>query len=475
MKRREFLQAGLGAVVAGSLVLGQGTDQSARADTAPDADGLKLSDAGPIYQAGPDRALDLTDAVTLEAWVKADPMPEGGGRILDKLVPGTNNGYLLDTYPGNSLRIIMGSGQCTYAAHLGADHWTHVVGVYSATQKVMKLFVNGKEVASRQDGSFPPMTVSPAAFRVGADPNGDNRFHGHIRRAAIYGRALTGPEIAARAAAGPEKPAVVRGALGEWQFGSQLTRTITPVAGTLALHLVGGNMTFTGEVPAPSSPLSLWYRRPAKEWLEALPIGNGRLGAMVFGGVTTERLQLNEETVWAGGPHNYDSPEGLAALPEIRRLVFAGRWNEAQSLIDAKFMGRPAGQMPYQTVGNLTLTFPDMDTVSDYRRELDLDTAIARVSYTAAGVRYTREAFASAVGQAIVLRLTADKPGQISFTADFDSPQKSGSAALSGDTLALNGISSEAEGIPGSVKFHGAGPRFAGRRSGSYRQRPPDR
>ncbi len=145
--------------------------QTAEAEAAPDADGLKLGDAGPIYQAGPAKALDLTDAVTLEAWVKADPMPQSGGRILDKLVPGTNDGYLLDTYPGNSLRIIMGSGQCGCAAHLAADHWTHVVGVYSASQKIMKLFVDGKEVASQTAVAFTPMTVSSVPFRVGLDSN----------------------------------------------------------------------------------------------------------------------------------------------------------------------------------------------------------------------------------------------------------------------------------------------------------------
>ena len=101
----------------------------------------------------------------------------------------------------------------------------------------------------------------------------------------------------------------------------------------------------------------LWYTKPAAAWLEALPIGNGRISAMVFGGTDRERLQLNEGTLWAGGPHDYTSPEGLAALPEIRRLVFAEKWSEAQRLVDSKFMGRPAGQSPYQTVGDLILNF----------------------------------------------------------------------------------------------------------------------
>src|SRR5277367_4505004 len=113
--------------------------------------------------------------------------------------------------------------------------------------------------------------------------------------------------------------------------------------------------------PLPAEPAArrtvLWFDKPAGKWTEALPIGNGRLGAMVFGGVPEERLQLNESTLWAGGPHDYDNPEALAALPEIRELVFAGQWAEAQTLINAKFMGRPVGQMPYQTVGDLLLSF----------------------------------------------------------------------------------------------------------------------
>ena len=237
--------------------------------------------------------------------------------------------------------------------------------------------------------------------------------------------------------------AVVAGSLGVAMEETARTDAPPPSAAEVVL---------TGQALAPSSPLMLWYRRPAREWLEALPLGNGRLGAMVFGGVETERLQLNEDTVWAGGPHSYDNPEGLAALPEIRRLIFAEKWGEAQELIDSKFMGRPAGQMPYQTVGDLLLHFPALDTASEYRRELDLDTAIARVCYTAGGVRYSREAFASAAHQVIVLRLTADRPGKVSFTASFSSPQTSASSA-EGHTLTLTGISGEAGGIPGSVKF----------------------
>ena len=448
MRRRDFLKAGLGAAVAGSLAFGPKTDA---VDAAPPADteGLRLSAQGPIYEVPSNPALNLTDAVTLEAWVKADPMPQAGGRILDKLLPGTNNSFTLDTYPGNSLRLIAGSGHCSFDAHLAADHWTHVVGVYSASQKIMALYIDGKEVARVDGGDFPPMGLTQLPLRVGVDPDGDNRFQGQIWRAAIYGRALTASEIAQRAV----QQVALSGVIAEWQFGTSSPNVIKPVAGTLPLRLIGGSVMVLGNPPPPAEPLSLWYARPAKQWLEALPIGNGRLGAMVFGGVDTERLPLNEDSVWAGGPHDYDNPEGLAALPEIRRLVFAGEYDAAQRMVDAHFMGRPAGQMPYQPVGNLTLTLPVSEAVSDYRRALDLTTAITHVAWTADGVRHAREVFASHPDQVIVMRLTADKPGQVSFTATFDSPQKSTLSTSGPHTIVLNGVSGDAGGITGSVKF----------------------
>lgn len=118
------------------------------------------------------------------------------------------------------------------------------------------------------------------------------------------------------------------------------------------------DVQFVGAASAPREPLSLWYPSPAKVWTEALAIGNGRLGAMVFGGVIQERLQLNEDTLWAGGPYDPASPEALEALPEVRRLIFEGKYKQAERLISDKVMARPLRQMPYETVGDLLLTFP---------------------------------------------------------------------------------------------------------------------
>ncbi|MEO3755828.1 glycoside hydrolase family 95 protein, partial [Streptomyces sp. B6B3] len=210
--------------------------------------------------------------------------------------------------------------------------------------------------------------------------------------------------------------------------------------------------TSTGR-PLQEHQLRLWYPGEATEWLEALPIGNGRLGAMVFGGVAAERLQLNEDTIWAGGPYDPANPNGLGNLEEIRRRVFAGDWGGAQSLIDGSFMGDPLGELPYQTVGDLVLTFPSGGAASDYRRELDLTTAVALTRFTRDGVTYTRETFASAADQVIVIRLTADAAGRISFSAAFDSPQSSSDHSPDPLTIGLDGSTGNWEGVTGQVRF----------------------
>ncbi|MGW2554947.1 glycoside hydrolase family 95 protein [Streptomyces sp. NPDC001635] len=202
-----------------------------------------------------------------------------------------------------------------------------------------------------------------------------------------------------------------------------------------------------------ASRLALWYDEPASQWLEALPLGNGRLGTMVFGGIDTELLQLNEDTLWAGGPYEPANPKGLANLPEIQRRVFAGEWNSAQDLINSTFMGNPVGELMYQTVGNLRLTFLGTGEVSSYRRELDLDTAVATTTYARNGVAYRREVFASHADQVIVVRLTAGTPGVLSLTAAFDSPQQAQTSSPDRITAALEGTAQTREGVTGRVRF----------------------
>ncbi|MEU6789962.1 glycoside hydrolase N-terminal domain-containing protein [Nonomuraea angiospora] len=198
----------------------------------------------------------------------------------------------------------------------------------------------------------------------------------------------------------------------------------------------------------------MWYDESAgTEWLRALPIGNGRLGAMVFGNVDTERLQLNEDTIWAGGPYDQSNTKGAAALGQIRQLVFQNQWSQAQTLVDQNMLGNPSAQLAYQPVGDLRLTFGSATGVSEYNRFLDLTTATTTVTYLQNGVRYRREVLASAPDQVIAVHLTADKPGSITFSATFGSPQRTTRSSPDGTTVALDGISGDQRGLAGKVRF----------------------
>ena len=200
--------------------------------------------------------------------------------------------------------------------------------------------------------------------------------------------------------------------------------------------------------------LLLWYNKPATRWVEALPIGNGRISTMVLGGVGEERLQLNEGTLWAGGPYDPVNPQAKEALPQVRQLVNEAKYREAAQLISAQVMAKPLGQMPYQTIGSLFLTFVSGTNATAYRRELNLDTATTTTSFTSDGVRFTREAFANAPDNVIVFRLTADQPGKISFTAGMKTPMRSAAITNEGsDTLVMNGKGGDAGGIKGQLTY----------------------
>ena len=201
------------------------------------------------------------------------------------------------------------------------------------------------------------------------------------------------------------------------------------------------------------APLCLWYERPAREWVEALPVGSGRIGAMVFGGVESERLSLNESTLWGGGPYDPNNPEALAALPEVRRLIFAGQYGRAHDLVNARMMARPLWQMPYQTPGDLRLSFPGMGSFERYRRELSLDTAVARTAFSTGGATMTREVFASAVDQVIVVRLRSDVRAGITFDLTMTTPQEA-RCELEGDaTLVLRGKNRGDSEVAGALSF----------------------
>jgi alpha-L-fucosidase 2 len=219
----------------------------------------------------------------------------------------------------------------------------------------------------------------------------------------------------------------------------------------LAASAAATALTETGlAVPTPPAAAAnlLWYRQPAAKWTEALPIGNGRLGAMVFGGVPLEHIQLNEDTVWAGEKRDRLNPAGKQNLAEVRRLLAAGKIKEAEQLADQTLIAVPRRMPPYQPLGDLHLRFTGQENASNYRRELELETGLARVSYTSNGARFTREVFASAVDQVIVVRLTCSERGRLNFAATLNRKQDGQTRAAAPNRVILTG-----EAIPRGERY----------------------
>ncbi|WP_261302247.1 glycoside hydrolase family 95 protein [Paenibacillus andongensis] len=185
----------------------------------------------------------------------------------------------------------------------------------------------------------------------------------------------------------------------------------------------------------------LWYLQPAKMWVEALPIGNGRLGGMIFGHVQEERIQLNEDSIWYGGPKDGLNPDGSRYLEEIRELLFAGNVEEATQLTRMALFSTPKYYNPYQPLGDLRLYFHDQKgEVEDYRRELDLKQAIARTTYRVGGVTYRRTMYASYPDQVMMILLSCDQPGKLNFSANLNRrPFEGETGALSEDSIWMSG------------------------------------
>lgn len=199
----------------------------------------------------------------------------------------------------------------------------------------------------------------------------------------------------------------------------------------------------------------LRYDRSATAWEEALPVGNGRIGAMVYGGPLSEEIQLNEDTVWQGSPYQNYNPDALGALPQMRNLIFAGKYAEAQALGGEKFLSRVGNEMAYQTVGSLRIKYPDHGNVAAYSRVLDIDKAVATTTYAIKGdVKFKEEVFASFVDQLIVIHLSASKPESINCELSYSSPMPSPRVSVTSDgLLRIEGMTSSTKFFEGKVHY----------------------
>jgi alpha-L-fucosidase 2 len=218
------------------------------------------------------------------------------------------------------------------------------------------------------------------------------------------------------------------------------------------------------QTAAPPNPVTvIWYGHPADKWDNAFPVGNGRLGALVWGKTDEEQIMLNEDTYWSGGPYNTTVKGGFKVLPEIQKAVFEAEYKKAHVLFSRAILGYPVEQMKYQSLGTLVLRFPAKDPVAGYRHELDLDTAVAATRYEQAGTRFAREVFSSPVDQVIVVRLAAEKPGAVSFTAQLRGSRNSAHSnyatdyfhmdGFGSDGLVLRGKSADYMGVEGKLRY----------------------
>ena len=201
------------------------------------------------------------------------------------------------------------------------------------------------------------------------------------------------------------------------------------------------------------SDLELWYKTPAAEWTDALPLGNGRLGAMVFGGVPRDEFQLNEDTLWSGGPYQPANQDARAHLDTVRAHIFAGRYAQAQSLANQHLMGRPYLEMSYQPAGHLYLDVAHDALFENYRRSLDLDTAVTRTVYQSGGVAFRRDAFVSAADGLLVVRISADAPGAVNVGVELTSPQHGISSADPDGIVRFAGHNRSEHGVDGALRF----------------------
>jgi alpha-L-fucosidase 2 len=231
------------------------------------------------------------------------------------------------------------------------------------------------------------------------------------------------------------------------------------------IHLDGQQVDLSKSIDNKSyNPATLlWYEAPAKAWEEALPVGNGRLGAMVFGKNAEERIQLNEETYWSGGPYSTVVKGGYKDLPSIQKMIFEGNPIGAHKLFGRSLMGYPVEQMKYQPIGNLHLFFDNEKEVTGYKRWLDLETGITSTEYTANGVTYKREVLSSVPDQVIAVRITSDKPGSVSFRASLRGVRNGAHSnyatdyfrmdGIGTDGLMINGKSADYMGVVGALRY----------------------
>lgn len=415
---------------------------------APVTQGMRFDAKSNVYDLDVTE-LNVWDSVSAELWLQPAPNCPSGAVIIDKIGPGTGQGMRLEMGAGGTLRLIVSERIAVQTAvKLATDRPTHVVAAFDPREKVVTIYLDGKLAASLPESKDRIAIIgSQTPLRIGSDYLGQNRFIGDISYLALYNRALTAEQAAQLFA----QPTPLPGQVGVWQLAPGLERQIAAVSGKVALVAAPD---IQGAASGPGGDLTLWYQRPAREWLESLAFGNGRMGGTVFGGVEHERIQLNEDTIWTGYPYDPSNPDAPDAIKKAQGLIFAGQQKEAEALIEGSAMGLPKTMAVYQTLGSVMLDFPgEASPVTDYRRSLDLNTAVATTTFKRSGVTFTREVFASSPDQVVAIRLSADKPGSLNFNARMITPFADAKTGVENGLLTLSGTGGKFNNQPGQIQF----------------------
>jgi alpha-L-fucosidase 2 len=402
---------------------------------------------------------------TVEIWFKVDPKCPEGAVIFDKLVGDARSAFRLEIGKG-SLRLVDTVGDVVEAPLPAGDGLIHAFCVVDKNTdpkkdpaaKTLSLSVNGTLAGSTPFSTALAVSREEGPLRVGGDLAGEHRFIGSIERVSVYGRLLRDKEPSAPPEVAPNFVGKLAwGELARWDF------TASPAADGSYPSATNGKdpslpMVVARVFPANTAPaekgLALWYGHPAWEWLQALPLGNGRIGGMVYGGVDDEKIQLNEGTIWAGGPHDSINPNSYQTITQVRNLLMQGKSDEAIAAYKTGALSIPNTQPNYQTLGELNCKFTlPVGAAVDYRRTLDVNDAIARTHYTINGTTYTRETFISAPDGVLVCKISADHPGAISLVASLGSRQIV-QTKVDGGELVMSGTCSDLPNwSPGKINF----------------------
>lgn len=328
------------------------------------------------------------------------------------------------------------------ASALPQDEWTSLVLIASQKERRLELFIDGKIAMRAVPGEVVPWpTLRP--FCIGSNEWGGNAFQGEIETVALWDRALSAQEL---------KKLNPETASHAWTIKEERIRTI---AGDMDMTRIQPGPRVTGCEKGPKEPLSLWYRRVPRQWTDMIPLGNGHNGVMISGNPEREIILFNDDTLWAGGPYDHLNPNANPkALQDIRQAVFSGNQGWANRIANDSFLSRPLKEMPYSLAGALQI---DQNTgggdISDYLCMLDLTTAVATTSFRRDGVSYVREAFASCPDRVAAFRLSADKPGKISFRATLGTPQDFSKVFVRKNEIILVGKAIDCRGVEGKTKF----------------------